>query len=85
MFVSFFGDGAAAGGAFEKSELHEVRLVDLLDGRFLFRERCGDGFEADGAAVKFLDDDGEDIAVGLVEAALIYLKKCERFFDRLDI
>src|SRR3989344_6448479 len=38
VLVAFFGDRAAAGGSFEKSELHEVRFVDLLDGRLFFRE-----------------------------------------------
>src|SRR3989344_1405938 len=85
VLVAFFGDRAAAGGAFEKSELHEVRFVDLLDGRFLFRERCGDGFEAHRPAVEFLDDDGEDIAVGLIQARLVYLQKRERFFHGLDV
>src|SRR4029077_4735103 len=55
MFVGQRGGDAAALGAVEQAELHQVGLVDFFDGVFFFAERRGDGIEADRAAGIFLD------------------------------
>src|ERR1700678_4533040 len=71
MFVGQGGGDAAAGGAVEQAELHEVGLVDFLDGVFFLAEGGGEGVEADGAAGIFLDDGQEQVAVDVVEAVLV--------------
>src|ERR1700722_8851886 len=71
MFVGEGGGDAAAGGAVEEAELHEVRFVDFLDGVFFLAERSGEGVQAHGAAGILLDDGEEQVAVDVVEAVLV--------------
>ena len=79
MFVGQRRGHAAALGAIEQAQLHQVRLVNLLDGIFFFAERSGDGIQAHGAAGKFLDDREHEIAVHFVEAVFIDAEPVERF------
>ena len=55
IFEGAFGGEAAAGGAVEKSELHEIGLVNLLNGVGLLIDGSGDGVDADGSAAVFLE------------------------------
>src|SRR5271156_2585007 len=71
MFVGQGGGDAAAGGAVEEAELHEVGLVDFLDGVFFLAEAGGGGGGAARAAGIFLDDGEEQVAVDVVEAVLV--------------
>ena len=68
MLIGEAGGDAAAGGAVEEADLDEEGLVDLFEGVLLFGERGGEGVEADGAAIVFLDDGAEEAAVEFVEA-----------------
>lgn len=85
VFVSFLGRGAAAGSAFNEAQLEEVGLVHFFYRVFLFGECGGNGFEAHRATLVLFYDDGDDIAVYLIEARLIYLKERECLLDRFDI
>ena len=72
------GCGATAlGRALEEAELQEVGLVDVFDGVGFFRNRGGDGADADGAAAELLDDGVEDLDVDLVEALVIDVEAAE--------
>src|SRR3989344_4549069 len=71
VFVTLSCYDAAARRTFNKTQLHEVRFVHLLDRIFLFRERGSDGFEADGTAVELLYNNGKYIAIGLIQPTLI--------------
>jgi hypothetical protein len=47
---------AAAGCALKKSDLKEVRLIDVLDGVNLFTEYCRDGVHTDRTSSKALNN-----------------------------
>src|SRR3990172_1447993 len=52
----------------QEPKLDQVGLVDVLDRVGLLRDRGGNRLEADGAALKLLDDGPQDLVVNLVEA-----------------
>jgi len=66
--VGLGGGAAAAGGALEEADLHEIRFVDVLDGRGFFGADSSEGGEADRATSVVLDNGGEEAAIGGVEA-----------------
>ena len=47
---------AAAGGAFEEALHDEEGFVHFFEGGFVFAEGGGEGFEAAGAALEFIDE-----------------------------
>ena len=54
IFVGAGGGYAAAGGAVDHADLHQVRLVHFFDGVFFFAEGGGEGADADGTAAVFV-------------------------------
>ncbi len=85
MFLAFFGDDAALGGAGEKTELQEVGLVEILDGGGLVAGQGGDGGEADGAVAVVFVHELKHIAVGGVEAEVVDFHEAEGFFGDFDV
>ncbi len=77
MGVGFGRNHAATGGALEHADLHEVGFVDVFDGSGFFGAQGGQGGEADGAAGVMLDDGGEELAVGIVEAEVVDFEEME--------
>lgn len=71
MVVRFAGGEAAAGGAFEETELEEIGFVDVGDRCFFFRGRRGDGAEADRPAGELFDENFQNSPVGGREAELV--------------
>src|SRR5882672_289729 len=68
MLISKSGSDAAALCAVEQAELHQVRLVDFLDGVFFFAEGSRNCIEPDRPAGIFLQDGEHQVAVHFVEA-----------------
>src|SRR5216684_584513 len=79
IFVSARSSDAAAGGAVDHADLHEVRLVDFFDGVFFFAEGGGKRADADGAAAVFVEQGEHEVAVDFVEAAFVDAEHGESF------
>src|SRR6202034_4468982 len=71
MLIGQGGGNAAARGAVDEAELHEVRLVDGFDSILFLAEGGGEGIEADGTAGIFLHDREHEAAINLIEAVLV--------------
>src|SRR5436853_479593 len=57
---------AAALRAIEKTDLDEKRFVNLFDGVGLFGQCCGQSVQANRAALIFVDDGEQQLAINLV-------------------
>ncbi len=79
VFVGAGGGHAAAGGAVDEADLHEVGLVHFFDGVFFFAEGGGEGADADGAATVFVDEGEHEVTVDLVEATFVDAEHGEGF------
>src|SRR5437773_2761121 len=66
-----------ARGTVEKADLHQVRLVQLLDGIPLLSERGRDGVHSHRPAFELLLDGQENLAVQLVESVTVDLEPLE--------
>lgn len=71
FFVGAGHGDATAWGAFDVALHDEVGFVDVFEGAGVFVDGDGDGVEADGAAVEFVDEGVEDAFVHFVEAVLV--------------
>src|SRR5262245_43155478 len=67
-------DAAAARGAIEESDLHQVRLVKLFDGVPLLAQGRGDGIDADRTPVELFLDRQQYLPVEAVEPVAIHLQ-----------
>src|SRR5215212_4483359 len=76
------GDAATI-GALDQAALQQVRLVDVLDRVARLTHGHGEGPDAHGSAVELVDDKAEVIAVGAVEADVVYALHLERGVGRL--
>src|SRR5579859_1705205 len=77
VFVGEACDDATAWGACDEAELQQVGFVDILDGFGVFTGAGGQRVQADGATIELLDDGQQQVAVGLVEADLVDLQRCQ--------
>src|SRR2546426_1094735 len=66
-----------ARGTIEKADLHQVRLVQLLDRIPLLSERGRDGIHSHRPAFELLLDGQENLAVELVESEPVNLQAFE--------
>src|SRR5439155_17149622 len=71
------GDAPAARGAVEEADLHQIRLVQLLDRIPLLSERGRDGVYSHRPAFELLLDGQENLAVQLVESVTVDLEPLE--------
>ena len=55
MVISQRGDASASGSAGQEAQLHQVRLVNILQGDRLFADGSGQGLQAHRAARVVLD------------------------------
>ena len=78
MFIGESGSDAAALCAVEQAQLHQVGLVDFLDGVFFFAERSRNRVEPDRPAGIFLQDGEHKVAVHFVQAMLIDAEHLQR-------
>src|ERR1700682_149632 len=78
VFICKSGGDAAALGAIEQAKLHQVGLVDFLDGVLFFAERSRNRVESDRSAGIFLQDGEHEVAVHFVEAMLIDAEHLQR-------
>jgi hypothetical protein len=67
VLVSQRGGQAAAGRAFQKAELHEIRLVDIRDGIRLLADGGSDGVQAHRPAVELFDNGVQHLVVDFVQ------------------
>ena len=58
MLVGPTGDTAPAGGAGEKTHLHQIGLIDVLEGNCLLIDGSRQGLQAHRPAGKLIDDAG---------------------------
>src|SRR5258706_8693905 len=70
------GDGAASGAGNEPL-LQQIRLVNFTDRVGLFTDCRGETLDSHRAAIKLVDDRGEDRAVHAIESARVYLEQLE--------
>src|SRR6266851_409623 len=81
VFVGAGSRDAAARGAVDQADLHQVGLVDFLDGVFLFAEGGGKRADADGAATVFIEQGEHEVAVDFIEAAFVDAKHGQGFLS----
>src|SRR3989344_6135358 len=83
MFGGEVGKHSAAGGAGEEADLHEIRLIDVLNRIFFLGNSRGDRLETYRSAVEVFMYESKYFAVRGVKAQLVYAKKrkglCRRF------
>src|SRR5580704_16812150 len=72
------GPDAAARSAVDKTELHQVRLIDLFDGVGLFIDGSGDGVDAYWSAAVFFEQRKHDFLVDFIQAEAVYFQQVER-------
>ena len=85
MLIALFRHHATAGSTVEKTELHEIWLVNLFHRSIFFRKRGGNGFKTDRAAFELINQYGKNIAVDLVETKFVDFQKREGFFNGFQI
>src|SRR6267143_1709696 len=71
--VRQLGGDSTPGGAGQEPDLDQVRLVHVLDGLGLLRQRRGDGVEADRPSFELQDEGLQEPPVERLEAKLVYL------------
>src|ERR1700730_3409218 len=84
VFISEARGDATAWGARDKAQLQQVGFVNVFDGFGVFAGAGGQRVQADGAAIEFLDDGQQQVAVGLVEADMIEFQRfqgCLRYLS----
>src|SRR6202521_258393 len=79
IFVRAMRGDAAARGAVDHADLHEVGLVHLFDGVFFFGEHGGQRSQADWPARIFIEQRDHQFAVHFVQAALVDAQHLQRF------
>ncbi len=79
ILVSTLGGDAAAWRAIEHADLHEVRLVHLLDGIFFFAQRGGKRAEAHGTAPILVEQGNHQVAVDFIQSMLIDAEHVQGF------
>ena len=77
MVVGQRRHAAPPGGAGEKAQLHEVRLVDILQRHGFLADGGGQGFQAHRAAAVVLNDGGEHPAVDVVKPQLVHFQTAQ--------
>src|ERR1043165_668176 len=78
MLVGVTGGDAAARGAHHEALLNQIGLDHVLDRAALLAERRRETFDADRAAIEFLDDRQQELAIHHVEAERIDVEHVER-------
>ena len=73
MAIRRAGHHASSGRPAEESDLHQVRLIHVLDGDGLLADRRRDGLQPDGAAFIVFDHRGQQQSVYIVEPQLVDL------------
>ena len=71
MLVGPTGDTAPAGGAGEKTHLHQIGLIDVLEGNCLLVDGRRQGLQAHRAAAVVLNDAGEHPPVDGVQPQVV--------------
>ena len=85
MLAGGLGGDPALGRAVEEREPEEERLVDVLDRLDLLGQDRGQRLDADRPRGELLDDRGEELAVGRVEALLVDLHPAHRLLGRSSV
>src|SRR6266545_1895103 len=71
VVVGRFAGDAATRRALQEPDLDQIRLVEVFDGAAVLADRRRQRVEAGGAAVKALDDGGQQLAIDFVEAVVV--------------
>jgi hypothetical protein len=85
VLVSFFGGGAAPGGAIDHANHQQIGLINVFEIRDFFADGRGDGFEADGPAMETFDDGRQVFDIDIIEAELIDFEGIEGGFGFLGV
>src|SRR5918998_532149 len=72
------GSDASSAGALDQAALQQVRLVDVFDGVARLTQSDGERAYPNGPTVELVDDQTEVVAVGAVEAKVVYSLHLER-------
>ena len=67
------------GGSGNKADLHEVRLAYVFNGSPFLADSGGNGIDAHGAAVKFINDGLQNLIIQIIQADFIHMKGLQRF------
>jgi hypothetical protein len=79
IFVSAGCAYAAAAGAVDHADLHQVGFVHFFDGVFFFAKGGGEGAYANGATAVFIDEGEHQVAIDFVEAVFVYAEHGQGF------
>ena len=78
-------DTTSARGAAQISDLHQIRLVDVLERNGFLPDRCGKRFQSNRASVVEFDDGFEHSAVGIVKDKSVNLELLKRIIGDLRV
>src|SRR5262245_12446835 len=78
MFVRELSRDAAAGRALEKTDLEEIRFVNIFDGVNFLAQNGGDRIHANRPPAEAFDDGAEKLSIDVVEAVFIHIEKLQR-------
>src|SRR5579885_3428413 len=81
MLIGQASHHAPTRGTRDKTELQEIWLIDILNRLAILAGTGGQGIKTNRAAIEFLNDRQEEIAIGLVQADFINLQSIERLLS----
>ena len=74
MFIGQLCSDSAARRAIQETDLDQKWLVNFLNGIGFFCQGCRQRIQADGAALIFLNNNQQQLAVNFVEAVAIHFQ-----------
>ncbi len=85
MIVGQASDHPSPGRTVEKSDLDQIRFIDIFDGVFFFTDGRRNGVDADRATPKFFDDRQEQLTIDLIESETIDIGQIQTVTGDLEI
>src|SRR6185369_3368127 len=85
VFEATLGADASTLCPVKKTQLHQVRLVDLFDGALLFIDGRGNGAQSNRSAAVFFEHCQHDLLVDFVEAEAVYFQQIQRLIGYVEI
>ena len=78
MLVSQIGGYPASRRSLNKADLHQIRFIDVFQGRYFLGNGVGQGFHADRSALESFDDAAYVALVDIVQSQLVDLQAVQR-------
>src|SRR3990172_10050455 len=80
MIISVFRDNAATRSASQESDLHKIRLINILNGLYLFRNGGGNRGQPYRTASEFFNDGPQHMSVGRLKSQRVNVNQFQSLF-----